>query len=145
MTKHLYPNSSRVFDTSGKKECIGFFVQVASDTNVSTNFSPFDTQTIESLTFSIGNQDVYKHYNSQMAKFLLLQENGSTPFNWYGSDTNPIYFIPFKNTHLEASYVTKGNPGVNLSRVQPSININTSSGTTGTYWIYLSSMNKSTF
>jgi hypothetical protein len=132
-----------VFDTNSIKECMGLWLHLATDANVNTNFDRYNQQVIEQLKFSIGNQDVYNHTSVQQSKMLLLNEMGVTPYDTT-SNIGPLYFIPFKKQDMENSYVNKGTPGVSLSKVQSSITINTS-GSTGTYWLFLTSVNKCTF
>jgi hypothetical protein len=122
---------------------MGLWLHLATDSNVNTNFDRYNQQVIEQLKFSIGNQDVYSHPSVQQSKMLLLNEMGVTPYDTT-SNIGPLYIIPFKKQDMENSYVNKGTPGVSLSKVQSSITINTS-GTTGTYWLFLTSVNKCTF
>ena len=139
-TNYILPVQN-VFDTTGTKELIGMFVRVVTAANVTTNFSPFVGQEIQTLELQIDNYNLYQHTTSQHAKHYMYNLLGVTPY-----DSNSLswqYFIAFSND-LYDKFMNKGTPGVSLSKYMPNLVIN-STLTTGTFYIYMSSVNKCTW
>lgn len=136
-------NIDDVFDATGVKEVVGLFVRIVANADVITNFQQFHGVAIDDLRLNSGNYDLYFHQTIFDGKYKLFEELGLTQQD---SVTNAYqYFIPFSNSDIATKFENKGNPGLSFQKIHAALKITSSAVTTGTYYIYLSSVNKCTF
>ena len=134
----------QAFDSTGNAECLGLFVRAVRNADVNTEFERFVGQELTELKLQVNNQDLYIHGSTQQARFMQLIDNASLPFD--SNSTSFQYFIPLV-PHLNPNmkpYKNKGHHGISLSKVIPKL-ITTCSAATGTYQLFISSINKCTF